>query len=138
MASMMGAIAFQKGLGVTHSLAHPLSTLAGMHHGLANGIMLVTAMRFNLEVSRERLTEICRVIYGAIGRDHEKPTAEGAVAYFEELCRSVGIPKRLSEAGVSKDLVSALSEQAVHDTCWLSNPRPVTRQDFERMYSETM
>ena len=52
MASMMGAIAFQKDLGAVHSCAHALSTVADLHHGLANGIMIDHVMRFNLERSR--------------------------------------------------------------------------------------
>jgi alcohol dehydrogenase class IV len=136
MASMMGAIAFQKGLGVTHSLAHPLSTLAGLHHGLSNGIMLVPAMKFNSDVSRERLTDISRVINGVLGRDGEKPSAESAIKYFDELCRSIAIPRKLTEAGVDKKLLKDLSDQAFHDSCWQNNPKPVTRAEFERLYSE--
>ena len=137
MASMMGAIAFQKGLGVTHSLAHPLSTIAGMHHGLANGIMLVPAMRFNSDVSRERLTEISRTINSVLGRDG-KASADAAVAYFEELCRSIGLPRKLTEAGVKSSMLGELVEQAVHDTCWHNNPKPVVKTDFEKLYSEVM
>jgi len=137
MASMMGAIAFQKGLGVTHSLAHPLSTLAGMHHGLANGIMLVPAMRFNSDVSAARLTDISRVVNAELGRD-VKPTAENTIAWFGELCREIGIPNKLSDAGVNPDLIPALAEQAAQDGCWQCNPKPVTREDFERLYREAI
>jgi alcohol dehydrogenase class IV len=136
MSSMMGAIAFQKGLGVTHSLAHPLSTLAGLHHGLSNGIMLVPAMKFNADVSRDRLADVSRVINGVLGRDGDKPSAEAAIKYFEELCRSISIPRKLSDVGVSRSLLGELVEQAVHDTCWQNNPKPVSRGDFERLYSE--
>ncbi|MEM8614389.1 MAG: iron-containing alcohol dehydrogenase, partial [Cyanobacteria bacterium P01_H01_bin.105] len=59
-ASMMGAIAFQKGLGVTHSCAHALSTICDTHHGLANGIMLPAAMRFNLAAEPEKFLRIAR------------------------------------------------------------------------------
>ncbi|MBI1924443.1 iron-containing alcohol dehydrogenase [Candidatus Poribacteria bacterium] len=52
IAALMGAIAFQKGLGVTHSLAHPLSTVAGLHHGLANAILLPYTMAFNRDAAR--------------------------------------------------------------------------------------
>lgn len=135
MSSMMGAIAFQKGLGVTHSLAHPLSTLAGLHHGLSNGIMLPHAMRFNSDVSRERLTEISRVINAELKRD-TKPSAEAAIAYFEELCRDIKIPRTLTEAGVSRDLLKPLAEQAAHDGCWQCNPKPVTQAEFEKLYAE--
>jgi alcohol dehydrogenase class IV len=55
LASMMGAIAFQKGLGVVHSCAHALSTVADLHHGLANGIMINHALAFNAEAVPDRL-----------------------------------------------------------------------------------
>lgn len=137
MASMMGAIAFQKGLGVTHSLAHPLSTIAGLHHGLSNGVMLVPAMKFNLEVSRERLTEISRIINSTLGRE-TKASAEAAIAYFEELCQDLKIPRKLTEAGVKTEMLAELVEQAIHDTCWHNNPKAVNKADFEKLYSEAM
>lgn len=133
VASLMGAVAFQKGLGVTHSLAHPLSTLAGMHHGLANGIMLVPAMKFNSDVSRERLTEISHVAHTAQGKTG-KASAESAIAWFDDVCRDIGIPRKLPEAGVKESLFAELVDQAVHDTCHLSNPKPVTKRDIESLY----
>src|SRR4029434_1478936 len=61
MASMMGAIAFQKDLGATHSCAHALSTVADLHHGLANGIMIDHVMRFNLSAAETKMAELARV-----------------------------------------------------------------------------
>src|SRR5205823_13739176 len=57
MASMMGAIAFQKDLGAVHSCAHALSTVADLHHGLANGIMIDHVMRFNLPAAAKKMAE---------------------------------------------------------------------------------
>src|SRR6478752_1487669 len=61
MSSMMGAIAFQKDLGAVHSCAHALSTVADLHHGLANGIMIDHVMRFNLDAATAKLAELARV-----------------------------------------------------------------------------
>ena len=61
MSSMMGAIAFQKDLGAVHSCAHALSTVADLHHGLANGIMIDHVMRFNLPAATAKLAELARV-----------------------------------------------------------------------------
>ena len=58
MASMMGAVAFQKGLGLVHSCAHALGTALGVHHGLANGLMLDHALAFNVPVSADRLARL--------------------------------------------------------------------------------
>src|SRR6266702_779259 len=60
MAAIMGATAFQKGLGATHSLAHPLSSVAGLHHGLANALLLPTVLRFNLPAVEARMGELAR------------------------------------------------------------------------------
>src|SRR4029079_4097757 len=68
MSSMMGAIAFQKDLGAVHSCAHALSTVADLHHGLANGIMIDHVMRFNLPAAATKLAELARVV-GAPGGD---------------------------------------------------------------------
>jgi alcohol dehydrogenase class IV len=57
MASLMGATAFQKGLGIVHSLAHPLSTVVDMHHGLANAIMIPYGMEFNAAASKGALND---------------------------------------------------------------------------------
>ena len=61
MSSMMGAIAFQKDLGAVHSCAHALSTVADLHHGLANGIMLDHVMLFNAPVAMAKMAEMARV-----------------------------------------------------------------------------
>ena len=61
MSSMMGAIAFQKDLGAVHSCAHALSTVADLHHGLANGIMIDHVMRFNLPAATAKMAELARV-----------------------------------------------------------------------------
>src|SRR5204863_1154114 len=61
MASMMGAIAFQKDLGAVHSCAHALGAVVDMHHGLANGIMIDHVMRFNLDAAQKKMAELARV-----------------------------------------------------------------------------
>src|SRR5258706_4084323 len=61
MASLMGAIAFQKDLGAVHSCAHALGTVLNLHHGLAIGIMFDHVMRFNAPAAEEKLTELARV-----------------------------------------------------------------------------
>jgi hypothetical protein len=128
MSSMMGAIAFQKGLGLVHSLAHALSTLADLHHGYANGLMIDHALPFNIESSADRF----RVMAGVVGLKHDSP--EAFMDWLRALKARVGIPATLAEAGVPRD-IDALSELAMRDTCHLNNPRPCTRDDFRRIYA---
>ncbi len=118
MAATMGAIAFQKGLGLCHSLAHPLSTVAGVHHGLANGIMLWRVMEFNREALGERMTDLARAM--------DVPDGPNAVRV---LASQIGIPEALSEVGVTGDMLPELIAQAWDDACHRSNPRRVWKPD---------
>src|SRR3984893_15361325 len=62
IASLMGAVAFQKGLGVVHSLAHPLSSLLDTHHGLANAVNIPYGMRYNIKGSEDKFRRIARAM----------------------------------------------------------------------------
>jgi alcohol dehydrogenase class IV len=140
MASMMGAIAFQKDLGAVHSCAHALGTVVDMHHGLANGIMIDHVMRFNLPVATARLAELahaCGVPGGDLGSAETRAAA--FVAWLGRLKASIGIPARLSEyrgaRAVAMSDVPRLTEVALADVCHQTNPRPCTRDDFERIFA---
>jgi 4-hydroxybutyrate dehydrogenase len=137
MAAMMGAVAFQKGLGMTHSLAHPLTTVAGVHHGLANGLMLARTMEFNRAVAEDRLADIARILDLAPGQGNAA-RAEAAIAAVRNLASEIKIPARLTDAGVKPDQLGAMVEQAVADGCHRTNPRPCQEADFRRLYSEAM
>lgn len=126
MAASMGAVAFQKGLGVCHSLAHPLSSIAGLHHGLANAIMLPYVLKFNQSVVAERFAEVAAALKG----DHTRDAAD----IISEMNSRLGIPEKLSEVGVQREQIPALTEQAFDDACHLLNPRPVTREDLRALY----
>jgi len=137
-ASMMGAVAFQKGLGTVHSLAHPLSTVAGLHHGLTNGILLPYVMRFNLAAVRDRLAELA----GALGVDTRSlspdQAANAAITAIEKLNADIGIPARLSEVGVTAEMIPKMAPKAMEDGCHLLNPRPTTAEDMEMLYREAL
>ncbi len=139
MSSMMGAIAFQKDLGAVHSCAHALSTVADLHHGLANGIMIDHVMRFNAPVAAAKMAELARVA-GVAGTATMPPTAaaEAFVDWLARMKADVGIPATLSalptKRPVTKADVPALVEVAINDTCHRTNPRPCTRADFEALF----
>jgi len=123
MASMMGAIAFQKGLGATHSLAHPLSSDCGMHHGTANAVMLPFVLEFNQPYAAPRLAELAAQFSG------------GDVAQqVRELNLRVGIAPRLRDYGVTEESLPALADKAIQDGCHQLNPRPCTREDLLVLY----
>ena len=127
MASLMGAIAFQKDLGAVHSCAHALGTVVDMHHGLANGIMIDHVMRFNADAAGVKMGELARVCgAGASAADF--------IRWLEGLKQRIGIPARLGARGVAASHIGRLVEIAVADTCHRTNPKPVTAADFERLF----
>lgn len=128
MASTMGATAFQKGLGVIHSLAHPLSSVAGVSHGLANAIMMPHALRFNAAGAPGRVADVAP----ALGSDDA--SGEGAARAVLELCRQIGLPTRLSAAGVTAAMIPKLTEKAMQDGCHACNPRECTPEDMQSLF----
>lgn len=143
VSSMMGAIAFQKDLGAVHSCAHALSTVADLHHGLANGIMIDHVMRFNVTAAAAKLAELARVarVPGAeAGSDEAR--ANAFVAWLGRLKADLGIPAKLSGYAAARRVTAAdipkLVEIAVADTCHQTNPRACSADDFRRIFADAM
>jgi alcohol dehydrogenase class IV len=132
MGSLMGAVAFQKGLGVVHSLAHPLSSLLDTHHGLANAVNLPYGMRFNISGSEEKFRQMARKWEIA------EENGEGLVSRLFDLNERIGIPCRLREIGVREEHLDPLADLAIDDFAHPNNPKPVTRADFRALYAEAL
>jgi len=132
IASMMGAIAFQKGLGVVHSLAHPLSSLLDTHHGLANAVNIPYGMEFNISGFEDKFRKIARTL------ELKDESGEGVVRYLFELNDSVSIPRRLRDIGVKEEHVETLSDLAFADFAHPNNPKPVSREDFRTLYKRAL
>ncbi len=126
-AAMMGAVAFQKGLGACHSLAHPLSSECGLHHGLANALCLPAVMDFNEEAVPERVLHVALLL----GGEAERGSCSQAL---RELRAAIGLPSGLGEAGVRKEQLEKLADKAFADACHQSNPRPCSRDDLLALY----
>jgi alcohol dehydrogenase class IV len=132
MASMMGAIAFQKGLGLVHSTAHALGTVADLHHGLANAVMIDHALSFNVETVSHRFA----VLADAAGLNERTPDA--FLRWLGELKAEIGVPAGLASTEVSTDDVDRLAACAFEDGCHLNNPRDVTEGDFRAIFIEAL
>ncbi len=137
VAAMMGAIAFQKGLGVVHSLSHPLSTIAGVHHGTANALMLPYALRFNREFIADRSAVVADAL-GVPAAPNPLETVERIATALENLFQAIGLPARLREVGVQSALICRMADLAMEDGCHLCNPRPVSRQDMVDLYEAAL
>ena len=136
MAATMGAVAFQKALGAAHSMAHALSAVCGMQHGLANAICLPAVMRFNRETSAAQY----RLVARGFGIPVEEVTVADAAGFainaVEDLIRRIGLPATLRQAGVEPGQLPALAQKASEDGCHATNPRPCSEEDFKRLFEE--
>lgn len=134
VAAAMGAIAFQKDLGATHSLAHPLSTVCGLHHGLANALCLPAVMAFNAQ----RQPGLYRRVGLACGEDVLKcsdPEADArTIRFVSSFLASLGLASRLRDHGVKESHLEELSTQAWEDPCHRTNAVPVTREELRALY----
>jgi 4-hydroxybutyrate dehydrogenase len=134
VAATMGGVAFQKDLGATHSLAHPLSALCGTHHGTANAICLPHVMQFNAQRKPglyRRVGMACRL---DVMRDSPEEADRKTIEFIKKFLASLGMTGGLRAYGVHDSQVDALSTQAVADSCHLTNPVPVTREDLRALY----
>jgi alcohol dehydrogenase class IV len=132
IASLMGAVAFQKGLGVVHSLAHPLSAFLDTHHGLANAVNLPYGMQFNIAGFEDKFKRI------AIAMDLEEHTGEAVVNRLFELNQQVSMPVKLGAIGVKPEHIETLSDLAFADFCHPNNPKAVSRADFKTLYTAAL
>ena len=134
VAAAMGAVAFQKDLGVVHSLAHPLSTICGMHHGLANALCLVAGMNF----CATRKPGLYRRVGIACGLEVMKCSdleADGrTITFVAEFLAALGLNTPLREHGVKAEQIESLVAQAVIDPCHKTNAVPVVAEDFRNLY----
>jgi hypothetical protein len=131
MASMMGAIAFQKDLGAVHSCAHALGAVCDLHHGLANALMIDTVMAWNHEAVPKKFDELAHVC---------KVWGGGAefVPWLRDLKARIGLAGKLAAHGVRAGQIPRLVEIAVADTCHQTNPRPCTAADFKRLFEKAL
>src|SRR5438093_5288036 len=133
VAAAMGAVAFQKDLGVVHSLAHPLSTLCGLHHGLANALCLVAGMKF----CAERKPGLYRRVGIACGLDvigcRDGEADDQTIKFIAELLAELKLNTPLREHGVKAEQLDALVAQAVDDPCHKTNAVPVAKADFRAL-----
>jgi len=122
IASTMGATAFQKGLGVIHSISHPVGALFDTHHGLTNAIVMPYGLDFNRAVVGPQMARLGRLL------DLEQPDVDGVLAWILALRAEVGIPETLGELGVPAEAAGQIAEMALVDPTAGTNPRPLELQ----------
>ncbi len=128
VAAMMGATAFQKGLGSVHSLAHQLGGLYDMPHGLANSIILPYALKQNSPAITEKMRRLCESL------DIENPSTDSFIAFVLDLRETLGIPHTLKSADIPDDRAEEIGELAFNDPSTPSNAMEVDAKDLERLF----
>ncbi len=123
------------GLGVVHSMAHPLSAYYDTPHGIANAVLLPYVMEFNKEYTGEKYREIARAM-GVKGVDEmtQEEYRNAAIQAVQQLSTDVGIPPKLSQIGVKEEDLPALSIDALNDVCTGGNPRDCTAEELLEVY----
>lgn len=123
------------GLGIDHSMAHPLSAVYDIPHGMACAILLAPVLKFNAPATGDRYREIARAmgvkdVDGLSTEDARK----AAIDAVQQLADDVGIPRKLSELGVKEEDIPFLAKSAMADACTPGNPRDVTQPEIEDIY----
>ena len=123
------------GLGVVHSMAHPLSAYYDTPHGIANAVLLPYVMEFNKDYTGEKYREIARAM-GVKGVDEmsQAEYRQAAIQAVQQLSKDVGIPAKLSEIGVKEEDLVSLSIDAFNDVCTGGNPRDCTAEELLEVY----
>jgi len=144
LASTMGAMAFHKGLGVVHSLAHQLSPQVGIPHGAACGIMLPHAIRFNVGEgpARDRTAIRYAEVASIFGVEAEGLTtadlAMEAAEVVDKLLIRFSVPTKLGDWGASEEDLDVMARNAMLDHCHGRNPRPCTEADMRALYETAL
>ncbi len=127
-ASMMGATAFQKGLGAMHALSHPLGARRDTHHGLTNAVVMPYVLVKNRPVIEARAEDLTRAL-GLMS-----PGFDALLGFVLDLRSALSIPHNLAEIGMQAGDVDELAAMAEVDPAGAGNPLPIDRGDYANLY----
>ena len=123
------------GLGIVHSMAHPLSAVYDIPHGKACAMLLTAVLKFNAPATGEKYREIARVMgVSDVDSMNQETYRQAAIDVIQKLADDVGIPKSLSEAGVKREDIPFLAESAFNDACTPGNPRDASLEEIIGIY----
>ncbi len=142
MAATMGATAFQKGLGMVHSLAHPLSSQFNLHHGLANALMLIESLKFidqrvmhGGSEERNKLQRLEDVIKSSLD---QKTSSKSLPDILSDFMNDLEVELGLSHHGITENDLDKLSEEAFMDGCHQTNIIPIQQDDLRLVYRKAL
>jgi alcohol dehydrogenase class IV len=132
VASIMGATAFQKGLGAMHALSHPCSAVLNTQHGLTNAVVMPYVLAFNRTAITARLTALARYL------DLPNPSFDAVLDWVLALRSGIGIPRTLADLGVTLDHIAEFAPAAAVDPSADGNPVPVDTATLAELYRDAI
>ena len=131
-ASMMGATAFQKGLGAMHALAHPLGAVYDAHHGLLNAILMPYVLKYNEAEISGKMCDLANVL--AL----KERSFSCVLDWILNMREEIGIPHSLAEIGIMDKRVNEISAMATVDPSSQGNPRVMGEEDYRTILSHAI
>ncbi len=132
IASMMGATAFQKGLGGMHALAHPLGAIYDSHHGLLNAILMPYVLMHNRSAIETKISRLAKYM------ELEDSTFEGFFQWVIHLRKAIGIPHYLSDIGIRNEHLAQISQMAVADPSNSGNPLTMSLNAYQAILEKAI
>ena len=130
-AAAMGATAFQKGLGASHAMSHPVGAVFNTHHGTTNAVCMPAVLDLNADMIRDQFTRAA----GYLGIDGGY---DGFRAFVQQFNDSFAIPHKLSQLGVTPDRIDILVDMALQDPSCGGNPVPLTKENLTALFEATI
>jgi alcohol dehydrogenase len=135
VASNLAGMAFTLSyLGLAHSLANPLTRVAGMAHGMAVGLMLPYVILFNEPVAHKDYARIASLIFGSQSPSDPKEATRKLASSLKTFLAGLDFPENLRKAVVSKDSLKEMAEEAIHQATARSNPREASLEEIIELY----
>ncbi|MBQ7373594.1 MAG: lactaldehyde reductase [Clostridia bacterium] len=137
MGSYVAGMAFSNvGLGIVHSMAHPLGARFDIAHGVANALLLPFVMEYNMPYAKSKYADIARAMGVNLNGMNEDEKALSAINAVKELSKKISIPQRLRDIGIKESDLPMLAKDAIIDPCTGGNPAPVTVEDILEIYKK--
>ncbi len=137
--SYVAGMAFSNvGLGIVHSMAHPLGARYDIAHGVANALLLPFVMEYNKPAACKKFGDIARAMGVCVKGMSEEEAADAAIEAVRKLSKAIGIPQRLSEIGIKEEQLPQLAEDAFIDPCTGGNPRKTSVAEILEIYKKAL
>ena len=130
-AAIMGATAFQKGLGAIHAASHPIGAVHNTHHGTTNAVVMREVLLMNRIAIEPKIELLCNYLEISDGFD-------GFISFVNNLNKVINIPSSLTEMGVKEPNIKSLVQSALNDPSCGGNPIKLTKENMTRLFESCL